>query len=80
MAVKMLSQAKNAKDASSISGASITKVVKAKYSAYLASSPKDYARKASELAKRIREFEAGVKSDPRPAVKSRNPKGGLFPK
>ncbi|WP_104668655.1 hypothetical protein [Ensifer adhaerens] len=77
MAVKMLSRTAKT-GARSGSSAAVRTAVKTKYSEYLASEPTDHARKASELARKIREFEASVESDPRPVVRSRNAKTGLF--
>ncbi len=77
MAVKMLSRTAKT-GAKSNSSTAIRTAVKTKYSEYLASEPTDHARKASDLAKKIREFEASVDSDPRPVVRSRNAKTGLF--
>lgn len=77
MAVKMLSRTAKTGTKSN-SSAAIRTAVKTKYSEYLESEPSDHARKASDLAKKIREFEASVDSDPRPVVRSRSVKTGLF--
>ncbi len=77
MAVKMLSRTAKTGSKSNASAA-IRAAVTTKYSEYLASEPTDHAQKASDLAKKIREFEASVDSDPRPVVRSRNVKTGLF--
>ncbi|PSH61082.1 hypothetical protein CU103_24285 [Phyllobacterium sophorae] len=77
MAVKMLSRTAKT-NAKSNSSAAVRSAVRTKYSEYSAAAPTDHARKASELAKKIREFEANIDSDPRPVVRSRDAKTGLF--
>lgn len=77
MAVKMLSRTAKT-GARSSSSAAVRSAVKSKYSEYLASEPTHHARRASDLAKKIREFEESVESDPQSVVRSRNAKTGLF--
>ena len=79
MTVRILSEAVNTAE-KSVASNKVRAALKSKHEEYRALNPTEHWRKASGIAKKIREFEESVKSNPRSIVHSRAAKLGLFVK
>lgn len=77
MTVRILSEAVNTAE-KSVASNKVRAALKSKHEEYRALNPTEHWRKASGIAKKIREFEEGVKTDPLSIVHSRSVKTGLF--
>lgn len=75
MPVKMLSRPKKTAESTS-SSAAVRSAVRVKSAEYKTQT--DSGKKVSELAKKIREFDAKVEANPRSLVRGRVAKTGLF--